>query len=283
MKLIRFGEPGREKPGIELEDGTRLDVSGRVEDYTPDFFAGNGLDKLRKVAENPADCPPVPEVARLGPPVARPHKFLAIGLNYRKHAEEGGHDIPTEPLLFAKATSCVMGPNDDILVPQGSKKLDYEVELAFVMGATVRNLASEDGAMAHVAGFTICNDVSERHFQSERGGQFTKGKSADTFGPLGPWLVTADALPDHGRLRLTTHVNGELRQDSNTSDLIFSVAHVVWYLSQFMTLEAGDVVTTGTPSGVGNRMTPPGLLQPGDKVELNIEKLGTQTQTVRAY
>lgn len=282
MKLIRFGEPGREKPGIELEDGTRLDLSGRVEDYTPDFFASGGLARLAEVAADAGGLPRAPEGARLGPPVARPHKFLAIGLNYRKHAEEGGHAIPTEPLLFAKATSCIMGPDDDILVPQGSKKLDYEVELAFVMRDTVRNLAAEGEAMAHVAGFTICNDVSERHFQSERGGQFTKGKSADTFGPLGPWLVTADALPDHGRLRLTTHVNGELRQDSNTSDLIFSVAHVVWYLSQFMTLEAGDVVTTGTPSGVGNRMTPPGLLQPGDKVELNIDQLGTQTQTVRA-
>jgi len=282
MKLIRFGEPGREKPGIELEDGTRLDLSGRGEDYTPDFFASGGLARLAEVAADAGGLPRAPEGARLGPPVARPHKFLAIGLNYRKHAEEGGHAIPTEPLLFAKATSCIMGPDDDILVPQGSKKLDYEVELAFVMRDTVRNLAAEREAMAHVAGFTICNDVSERHFQSERGGQFTKGKSADTFGPLGPWLVTADALPDHGRLRLTTYVNGELRQDSNTSDLIFSVAHVVWYLSQFMTLEAGDVVTTGTPSGVGNRMTPPGLLQPGDKVELNIDKLGTQTQTVRA-
>lgn len=282
MKLIRFGEPGREKPGIEQEDGSRRDVSAHVADYTPDFFAGGGLDKLRKVAENPADCPPVPDGARLGPPVARPHKFLAIGLNYRKHAVETGNPIPGEPVIFTKATSCICGPDDDTLIPRGSEKMDYEVELAFVMKDTVRNLASENDAMAHIAGFMICNDVSERLFQMERGGQWLKGKSADTFGPLGPWLVTADALPDCGNLALSTKVNGQLRQNSNTNDLIFSVPYCLWYLSQFMTLEAGDVVTTGTPSGVGNRMTPPGLLQPGDKVELNIDKLGTQTQTVRA-
>ncbi len=282
MKLIRFGEPGAEKPGIEQEDGTRLDVSAHVSDYTPDFFASGGLDKLANLAGGGADCPAVPPGTRLGPPIARPYKFLAIGLNYRAHAEEGGHAIPSEPLVFTKATSCIMGPDDDILVPAGSIKLDYEVELAFVMKDEVRNLASESEAMAHVAGFTICNDVSERHFQAERGGQFIKGKSCDTFGPLGPWLVTADALPDHGNLRLTTHVNGEPRQDSNTNDLIFAVPHLVWYMSQFMTLEPGDVITTGTPSGVGNRMDPPGLLKPGDKVELNIAKLGTQTQVVRA-
>lgn len=281
MKLIRFGAPGSEKPGIELEDGTRLDVSAQVENYNPQFFAGGGLEGLSRIVSNPADCPPVPDGSRLGPPIARPYKFIAVGLNYRKHAEEGGHAIPTEPVLFTKATSCIMGPDDDILIPQGSSKMDYEVELAFVMKDTVRSLASESEAMAHIAGFTICNDVSERAFQHERGGQWVKGKSNDSFGPLGPWLVTADALPDYDRLRLTTHVNGQPRQDSNTDDLIFTVPHLVWYISQFMTLEPGDVITTGTPSGVGARMDPPGLLQPGDKVELRIDKLGTQTQTLR--
>ena len=235
--------------------------------------------KLRKVAENPADCPPVPDGARLGPPVARPHKFLAIGLNYRKHAVETGNPIPGEPVIFTKATSCICGPDDDTLIPRGSEKMDYEVELAFVMKDTVRNLASENDAMAHIAGFMICNDVSERLFQMERGGQWLKGKSADTFGPLGPWLVTADALPDCGNLALSTKVNGQLRQNSNTNDLIFSVPYCLWYLSQFMTLEAGDVITTGTPEGVAVGMgDPEAFLKHGDKVELTIDKLGDQTQ-----
>ena len=282
MKLIRFGEVGSERPGVELEDGARLDVTAQVADYTPQFFAEGGLEELARLLAGASNCPPVPDGARLGPPIARPHKFIAVGLNYRKHAEEGGHAIPTEPVLFTKATSCICGPNDHTIVPQGSKKLDYEVELAFVMKSTVRYLDSESQALAHIAGFTICNDVSERYFQHERGGQWMKGKSHDTFGPLGPWLVTTADLPDYDRLRLSTHVNGESRQDSNTNDLIFTVPHLLWYISQFMTLEPGDVITTGTPSGVGGRMDPPGLLRPGDKVELRIDKLGTQTQIVGA-
>jgi 2-keto-4-pentenoate hydratase/2-oxohepta-3-ene-1,7-dioic acid hydratase in catechol pathway len=282
MKLIRFGERDREKPGIEQDDGSRLDVSDHIPDYTPDFFACGGLERLKELAAKAEGLPAVPKGTRLGPPIARPYKFLAVGLNYRAHAEEGGHAIPSEPLIFTKATSCIMGPDDDILVPRESQRLDYEVELAFVMKDKVRYLEREQDAPAHIAGFTICNDVSERHFQQERGGQFIKGKSCDTFGPLGPVLVTTDALPDHGDLELTTRVNGEVRQHSTTADLIFSVPHLVWYLSQFMTLEPGDVIATGTPSGVGSRMDPPGLLQPGDKVELSVAKLGTQTQTVRA-
>ena len=279
MKMIRFGEPGREKPGIEQEDGSRLDVSGEIEDYTPAFFAGGGLDKLRKVADNPADLPAVPAGARLGPPVARPHKFVAIGLNYRKHAIETGNPIPKEPVIFTKATSCICGPDDDTIIPRGSEKMDHEVELAFVIKDTVRNLGSEAEAMDHVAGFTICNDVSERLFQLERGGQWLKGKSADTFGPLGPSLVTTDALPGHGNLAVSTKVNGEIRQNSNTSDMIFSVPHCLWYLSQFMTLEPGDVITTGTPEGVAVGMgDPAAFLKSGDTVEVTIEKLGAQTQ-----
>lgn len=281
MKLIRFGEPGREKPGIEQADGSRLDVSGQIGDYTPAFFAEDGLEKLRKVAAQPGDLPAVPAGARLGPPVARPHKFLAIGLNYKKHAIETGNPIPDEPVIFSKATSCICGPNDDTIIPRGSEKLDYEVELAFVMKDTVRNLASESEALEHIAGFTICNDVSERLFQLERGGQWLKGKSADTFGPLGPFLITTGELPDYGKLAVSTKVNGEIRQNSNSDDMIFSVPYCLWYLSQFMTLEPGDVITTGTPAGVAAGMNDPAaFLKSGDTVEVTIEKLGSQTQQV---
>lgn len=279
MKLIRFGEPGREKPGIEQDDGSRLDVSGQIGDYTPDFFAEGGLDKLRKAADKAAELPAVPAGARLGPPVARPHKFVAIGLNYKKHAIETGNPIPQEPVIFAKATSSICGPDDDTIIPRGSEKMDYEVELAFVIKRTARNLASESEAMDHIAGFTICNDVSERLFQLERGGQWVKGKSADTFGPLGPCMVTADDLPDYGNLAVSTKVNGEIRQSSNTNDMIFSVPHCLWYLSQFMTLEPGDVITTGTPEGVAGGMgDPAAFLKSGDTVEVSIDKLGAQTQ-----
>ena len=282
MRLIRFGLSGYEKPGVELEDGTRLDLSETVPDYTPTFFASGGLSHLQAVLAAKPHLPEVPQGMRLGPPIARPHKFIAIGLNYRKHAEEGNHPIPTEPVIFTKATSCICGPNDNTIIPPGSKKLDYEVELAFVMKNKARHLASPEEAIARVAGFMICNDVSERHFQAERGGQWTKGQSHDTFGPLGPVLVTTSALPDHDNLELTLKVNGKVRQNSNTNDLIFSVPYLVWYLSQFMTLEPGDVVTTGTPSGVGNAMKPPGLLKAGDVVELNIAKLGSQRQVITA-
>ena len=280
MRLIRFGSPGQERPGIEKENGERIDVSYHLVDYTPEFFASGGLDRLKQIVAEGKHLPAVPKDARLGPPVARPHKFIAVGLNYRKHAEETNNPIPTEPVLFTKATSCLSGPNDEIVIPRGSLKLDYEVELAFVMTKKASYLESEAEAMNHVGGFMVCNDVSERHFQSERAGQWMKGKGCDTFGPLGPVLVTTDELKDYGKLAISLTVNGETRQSSNTDDMIFTVPHIVWYISQFMTLEPGDVITTGTPSGVASGMKPQGWLKAGDVVEATIEKIGTLSQKV---
>jgi 2-keto-4-pentenoate hydratase/2-oxohepta-3-ene-1,7-dioic acid hydratase in catechol pathway len=280
MKLIRFGEPGREKPGVELPDGTRLDVSDQISDFGPDFFACGGMERLKAIA-TPRLCPAIKGSPRLGPPVARPNQFIAIGLNYRKHAEEMGAKIPTEPEIFVKLTSSICGPNDDILQPPNSQKLDYEIELAFVMKSKLRYLASQEEALQHVAGFMICNDVSERDWQ-HRGTQWVKGKSHQNFGPLGPWLLPAEELPDVHNLDLKLTVNGKVRQSSNTNDLIFNVPHMVWYMSQFFTLEPGDVITTGTPSGVAGGMKPPGFIKPGDVVETTIAKLGTQRNTVRA-
>ncbi len=279
MKLIRFGEPGREKPGVELTDGTRLDVSQHISDFGPDFFAMGGMERLKAIAK-PGLCPALKGNPRLGPPVARPNTFFAIGLNYRKHAQETGSKIPTEPEIFIKVTSCICGPNDDIIPPKASTKLDYEIELAFVIKDRVQYLTSESEAAQHIAGFLICNDVSERDFQ-HRGSQWIKGKGAMHFGPLGPYLVPTEEVPDFGNLELTLKVNGEVRQTSNTNDLIFGVPHLVWYMSQFFILEPGDVVTTGTPHGVAAGMKPPGWIKPGDKVETTIAKLGTQTNTVR--
>lgn len=281
MKLIRFGEPGREKPGVQLKDGTRLDVSAHISDYNPDFFAAGGTARLPEIIADRKTCPTVAPSVRLGPPVARPHKFIAIGLNYRKHAAEVGAKIPTEPEVFTKHTSCICGPNDAIEVPQGSTKLDYEIELAFVMGSRVKNLADKADALQHIAGYMICNDVSERDFQM-RGMQWTRGKSHDTFGPLGPWLVTPDEVGNPHDLKVTLKVNGKTRQDSNTNDFIFNVNHMLWYVSQFMTLEPGDVITTGTPSGVAAGMgDQAAFLKDGDVVELAIDKLGVQTQRVQ--
>ena len=281
MKLIRVGVAGREKPAVQLDDGTRLDVSYHISDFTPEFFAAGGLSRLREVVEARAHCPPVADSPRLGPPVARPHKFIAIGLNYRRHAAEVGAEIPKEPEIFTKHTSCICGPDDDIIVPKDSTRLDYEVELAFVMKDRVANLPSRDEALEHVAGYLICNDVSERDFQF-RGSQWVRGKSHDHFGPLGPWLVTPDEVGDPHQLDLSLKVNGKVRQSSNTSDFIFNVPHMVWYASQFFTLEAGDVITTGTPAGVAVGMKDPGAyLKAGDTVELTIARLGTQTQQVR--
>jgi 2-keto-4-pentenoate hydratase/2-oxohepta-3-ene-1,7-dioic acid hydratase in catechol pathway len=219
---------------------------------------------------------------RLGPPIARPYKFIAIGLNYRKHAAEVGAEIPKEPIVFTKHTSCIVGPNDDVIIPKGSTKLDYEVEIAFVMKTKLRYLEKESDALKYVAGFTICNDVSERNFQTEHGPTWVKGKSSDTFGPLGPFLATPDEVPDYDKLPISLKVNGELRQNSSTDDLIFGIPHLVWYTSQFFTLEPGDIFTTGTPSGVAMGFKPPKWLKAGDVMELNISKLGTQTQKVVA-
>ncbi|MEE8433884.1 MAG: fumarylacetoacetate hydrolase family protein [bacterium] len=280
MKLIRFGEPGREKPGVQLDDGTRIDVSRHIPDFNPDFFAAGGIARLREIVEARANCPTVPDGMRLGAPVGRPGKLVAIGLNYRNHAREVGAEIPKEPEVFTKHTTCICGPDDNILVPKTSTKLDYEIELAFVMSRTVADLPSEETALDHVAGYLICNDVSERDFHS-RGRQLVKGKSHDHFGPLGPWLVTPDEAGDPHKLDLELKVNGETRQKSTTADFIFNIPHIVWYCSQFFTLEAGDVVTTGTPEGVALGMKDrDGYLKPGDTVELTIAKLGRQTQVV---
>jgi 2,4-diketo-3-deoxy-L-fuconate hydrolase len=282
MKLIRFGTPGREKPGVLLNDGTRLDLSRHLSDYTPEFFAAGGLARVAELVAARKDVPTADAKARLGAPVARPLKFIAIGLNYRKHAAEVGAQIPKEPEVFTKYTSCISGPDDAIWVPRTSKKLDYEVELAFVMKDRVADLASEGEALQHVAGYLICNDVSERDFQF-RGSQWVRGKSADTFGPLGPWLVTPDEVGDPHTLDLSLKVNGKVRQQSNTSDFIFNIPHVIWYCSQFFTLEPGDVITTGTPAGVAVGMKDPNaFLKIGDVVELTIARLGTQTQRVTA-
>jgi len=282
IKLFRFGEPGREKPGVELTDGTRLDVSEWIPDYGPDFFASGGLERLRQVA-NAEQSPKLKGTPRLGPPIARPGQFLAIGLNYRKHIAEVGAKVPTEPEVFIKLNNCITGPQDDILQPKGSTKLDYEAELAFVIKTRAAYLASVDESHKYVAGFLICNDVSERNFQSERGSQWTKGKGCRSFGPLGPYLVPTEEVGDPHNIDIRLTVNGQIRQNSNTNDLLFNIWHIVWYLSQFFTLEPGDVVTTGTPQGVAAGMKPtPGWIKPGDVVETTLGKLGTQRNTVRA-
>ncbi|MFM9025974.1 MAG: fumarylacetoacetate hydrolase family protein [Planctomycetaceae bacterium] len=276
MKLVRFGPRNHERPGIVAADGRVKDVSAHVADYDHAFFAVDGLARLRALAADSGRLPDAPSDARLGPPVARPRNVFAIGLNYTDHARETGAAIPGEPVLFMKATGAVCGPHDPILIPRGSTKTDWEVELAIVIGRDARYLASREAARDHVVGFCAANDVSERAFQKERGGQWSKGKSSDNFLPLGPWLVTADEVGDPQALGLALEVNGERRQTGNTANMIFDVWHIVHYLSQFLTLEAGDVVTTGTPAGVGMGMQPPQYLRPGDVVTLAIDRLGSQ-------
>ncbi len=281
MKLIRFGEPGSEKPGVEI-DGRRLDVSSKISDFDGAFFAGGGLSALRKLIES--ENHGLPEVAadvRLGPPVARPGKIVCVGLNYKDHAEEfGNRSLPEEPVLFMKATSAYCGPNDDLVPPPGSQKLDYEVELALVIGRVTKNIEEED-AMQSVSGFTMLNDVSERAFQKEHGGQWMKGKSYDGFASVGPFLVTRDEIDDVGSLGLWTDVNGDSRQSGNTRDMVFSVAFLVSYISRFMTLEPGDIISTGTPGGVAMGMSEPGYLQLGDLLEMGIDGLGCASRSVR--
>jgi 2-keto-4-pentenoate hydratase/2-oxohepta-3-ene-1,7-dioic acid hydratase in catechol pathway len=280
MKLLRYGPAGQEKPGLLDRDGKIRDLSGVVRDIDGAALAPASLDRLRGL--DPASLPLVSGSPRLGPCVASVPKIVAIGLNYRLHAEEAGAPIPKEPIFFMKATSSICGPNDDVIIPKGSQKTDYEVELGIVIGSRASYVAVHDAAR-HIAGYCVVNDVSEREFQIERGGQWTKGKSADTFCPLGPWLVTADEVPDPGKLRLWTEVNGERRQDSNTSDLIFGINHIVSYVSHFMTLLPGDVIPTGTPSGVGLGFKPPNFLKPGDRMRLSVEGLGEQNQRLVAY
>jgi 2-keto-4-pentenoate hydratase/2-oxohepta-3-ene-1,7-dioic acid hydratase in catechol pathway len=277
MKLVRFGAPGAERPGVVDAQGAIRDLSAQIPDVTGQTLADGVLDKLRRV--DLKTLPVAPKGVRLGPPVGNVRNFIAVGLNYSDHAKETGSAIPTEPILFNKLPNCIVGPNDDVMVPKGSLKLDYEIEIAFVLGRRARYVAEKD-ALSHIAGYTICNDVSERHFQAERGGQWMKGKCAETFGPLGPWLVTRDEVPSVGSLAMTLDVNGQRRQTGNTSTMIFSIPHILSYISQFMVLEPGDVVTTGTPPGVALGMKPPVWLKPGDVMTLTIEGLGTQTQKV---
>jgi len=280
MKLLRYGPAGQEKPGLLDRDGRIRDLSGAVRDIDGEALAPSSLDRLRRLG--PASLPAVSGTPRLGPCVGLVPKIVAIGLNYRLHAQEAGAAIPSEPIFFMKATSSICGPNDDVIIPKNSQKTDYEVELGIVIGSLARHVTQAD-ARKHVAGYCVVNDVSEREFQIERGGQWTKGKSADTFCPLGPWLVTADEVPDPGKLALWTEVNGERRQNSNTADLIFGVDEIVSYVSQFMTLLPGDVIPTGTPSGVGMGFKPPKFLKPGDRMRLSVEGLGEQHQRLVAY
>jgi 2-keto-4-pentenoate hydratase/2-oxohepta-3-ene-1,7-dioic acid hydratase in catechol pathway len=283
MKLIRFGEPGREKPGVILSDGTRVDASGFGSDYDEAFFGGDGLARLRAwVDQQGRQAPAVPESVRLGAPIARPSKIICIGLNFRDHAEESNMALPTEPVVFFKATSAYAGPNDDVVIPRGSQKTDWEVELGVVIGKRA-SYVSEADAMDHIAGYVLHNDYSERAFQLERGGQWVKGKSADTFAPLGPFLATRDEIADVDNLRMWLSVNGKMMQDGTSANLIFKIPQLISHLTEFMTLLPGDVISTGTPAGVGLGQKPPLYLKPGDVVELGIDGLGTQRQTLRAW
>jgi 2,4-diketo-3-deoxy-L-fuconate hydrolase len=277
MKLVRFGAPGAEKPGIVDAQGIIRDVSAHVRDFEGAALSPASLGKLRTL--DLASLPAAPTGMRLGPPVASVRNFIAIGLNYKDHAKETGAPIPPEPILFNKLGNCIVGANDDVMIPKGSSKLDWEVEIAFVVGTRARYVAEKD-ALEHIAGYCICNDVSERHFQIERGGQWMKGKCFETAGPLGPWLVTPDEIADVHNLDMWLDVNGHRRQTGSTRTMIFTIPHLVHYISQFMVLEPGDVVTTGTPPGVGLGMKPPVFLKAGDVMRLHIDGLGEQQQKV---
>jgi 2,4-diketo-3-deoxy-L-fuconate hydrolase len=281
MKLIRFGKLGEEKPGVIIND-SYFDVSHLVNDYDEAFFAGDAINQLKEAIKT-ADLKPIAPNVRLGAALARPSKIICIGLNYKDHAAETNAQIPTEPIVFFKATSAMVGPNDDLEIPKNSKKTDWEVELAIVIGKKAKYVTEEE-AYNHIAGYVLHNDYSEREFQLERNGQWVKGKSADTFAPIGPFIATPDEIEDVHNLRLWLTVNGKPLQDGNTSNLIFNVPFVVHYLSQFMTLLPGDVITTGTPAGVGLGQKPePWYLKPGDVVELGIDGLGSSKQLVKAY
>ena len=284
MKLIRFGPPGAETPGVLLADGTRLDVSAFGSDYDEAFFGGGGPGRLASWLEaHGGGAPRVDPGLRLGPPVRRPSKIICIGLNFRDHARETGAEIPKEPVIFFKASTALSGPDDDVVIPRGASKLDWEVELAFVIGTRASYVPLERAA-GHVAGYVLHNDYSERAFQLERGGQWSKGKGCDTFAPLGPFLATADEVPDPQHLGMWLTVNGVVRQKSSSEQMVFGIPELVSYLSQFMSLLPGDVVSTGTPSGVGLGMKPdPVYLKPGDVVELGIDGLGRSRQRVVEY
>ena len=283
MKLIRFGEINKEKPGVILPDGTKIDVSKFVNDYDEQFFGNQGIEKLNKWLEKNHDsCPVIDNDNRLGSPLFRPSKIVCVGLNYAKHAKESGMDVPEEPVLFFKASSAIIGPYDSITIPKGSEKSDWEVELAVVIGNKA-SYVSEKDALSHVAGYVLHNDVSERSYQLERSGQWVKGKSCDTFAPIGPFIATPDEIGDPNNLNLWLKLNGEEMQNSNTSDFIFNIQQVVSYTSQFMTLLPGDIISTGTPFGVGLGLNPPRYLKDGDVIELGIDGLGVSKQICKAY
>ncbi len=280
MKLLRFGPKGKERPGLLDDDGQIRDLSDHVPDLRDDILAPDRLAHLATL--DPTTLPAVDGNPRLGPPVAGVGKILGIGLNYRGHVAETGATVPLEPMVFSKAVTALSGPNDAVMLPRDSTHTDWEAELAVIIGLQAQYVA-EDRALDHVAGYAVMNDVSERDFQKNRGGQFVKGKSADTFAPLGPWLVTRDEITDPQNLWIWLDLNGERRQAGSTSDMVFGVAHLVAYLSRFMTLMPGDVITTGTPAGVGMGRTPPEYLKPGDVLDLGIEGLGRQRQEIIAY
>jgi len=277
MKLVRYGPAGREKPGIIDADGAIRDLSKVVDDIDGDALSPSGIASIKKA--NLKRLPLVKGRPRLGPCVSRPSNFIAIGLNYADHAAEAGMQLPKEPVIFNKAVSCICGPNDNTITPKDSTKLDYEVELGIVIGRRARYL-DKDKAMSAVAGYFLSNDVSERNFQIERAGQWTKGKGCETFGPIGPWMVTKDEIKDPQNLDIWLKVNGEYRQRSNTKNMVFGVAEIVWWCSQYFIMEPGDIIVTGTPSGVALGMKPQKFLQVGDVVELGCDGLGTQKQTI---
>jgi 2-keto-4-pentenoate hydratase/2-oxohepta-3-ene-1,7-dioic acid hydratase in catechol pathway len=277
MKLVRFGAPGAERPGIIDGNSDIRDLSAIIPDFSGKFLSPASLSEIGKLDLDA--LPKAPANVRLGPPVADTHNFIAIGLNYVDHAKETGQEIPTEPILFNKATTSICGPNDDVMIPRNSRHLDWEVEIAFVVGARARYVEAKDWAN-YVAGFCICNDVSERRFQSKRGGQWVKGKSAETFGPIGPWLVTSDEIADLDNVDMTLDVNGARKQTGSTSTMIFKIPELLAYVTEFMVLEPGDIITTGTPPGVGTARNPKEFLKPGDVMELKIDGLGVQRQKV---
>jgi len=279
MKLLRYGPPGEEKPGLLDSTGAIRDLSGVVPDISKDTLLPHSLDRLRQI--DPATLPRVSGAPRLGPCVGHVGKFICIGLNYSDHAAESNMPVPAEPIVFMKATSCIIGPNDDVVIPRGSLKTDWEVELGVVIG-TPAKYAAEENALSHVAGYCVVNDLSERAYQLEGTGQWVKGKSADTFGPIGPWLVTPDEVPEWNNLGMWLDVDGHRYQDGSTRTMIFGVPHLISYLSRFMSLQSGDVITTGTPPGVGHGKKPPVYLRAGNEMRLGVEGLGEQRQRVIA-
>jgi 2-keto-4-pentenoate hydratase/2-oxohepta-3-ene-1,7-dioic acid hydratase in catechol pathway len=277
MKLLRYGPKGKEKPGLLDKDGKIRDLSGVVADITGETIGPKSLARLRKI--KPESLPAVRGNPRIGACIANPQKFIAIGLNYSDHAAESGLQVPKEPVIFTKQVSCLSGPNDDVTIPPKSKKSDWEVELGVIIGSRAKNIALREAAQ-HIAGYCTINDLSEREFQAERSGQWTKGKSYDTFGPVGPWLVTADEIDDPQKLHMWLELNGRRVQNGSTATMVFGVHFIVAYLSQFFTLMPGDIITTGTPPGVGMGMKPPRFLKPGDRMRLGIDGLGEQSQRV---